>query len=1747
MRHFLTISMLVFCLAVLLPVAASAEETGTVLFSDDFDSYGPDDDPKEHGWRLFGNNIDVDQGGGVGGGNAAKVTYDHAGTSGYWMRKFINDADTRQVYVRFDYKMDEKPIGGNKFLKIFGLRDQDPETPEDGYANTTFGIYYHNGLFEHVNYGNGSELLNDANAYVRYNGAKTDSQVQLLQYSDYWDGADGEWHTYEAFVRFNSDGQRDGEIIVWNDGEIKVHAVNVKNRHDSNPLKINSVDFANYTNHNEHTWHLWYDNIVIADDYRGLASVEPTGNPVPVASFDYTPAMPIEPDTPITFTDTSSEGDANLVAWQWDFGDGSTSTDQNPVHAYTEEGDYTVTLTVTDADGVSSNAVTRVIRIEHEDPSGSTTWYTDDFELGELAPASDWFTWGPSASTSVVSNFARTGQHSLQFAYTGNGTPTTTTAGQNFAFSSPQDEVWVEYWIYFPDGTEAEDLGPRYVHRYPGVNQNQHRIFELTGPDSNLFAYGVRAATNVSLDGDNKYFTYWTQPDGSSRSGQGTEPIQPALSDAWRGKWTQFRMHYKLSDQPNSSMMRMWVDGELAMDNTNMNVGYPDPGQMPFVQGTLMGTAINGFPEDTNAYIDDFSMYIEDPMWGTEEENEAPTASFTRIPGGSVDTTTELTFTDTSMDNGGQVTAWSWEFGDGATSTEQHPTHTFNAAGMYTVSLVVTDDTGLSSEAYTQDVQVTAPVDPALIVNECAVPQAGWIYCDDFEVVDMSDYYDYYNHFGRFQERTAGFGRGMADSRGLMSWYGHYLTDPISGEYMTWAKLAFGDTPDETAYQPEGDLDEPYRELYWRFYVKNNTGQVDEESGEVVLAEIPTGPLANVYGMGDADTPFMKVELAYPDETGELEAKLYGGAFDPNGEPTGLAAAPLAELRGDKPVMLPAPMGSGPWHRIEMRVKLNDPGQANGAYGLWVDGELELSADDLDWVGSYDDYGINVVELLQDNNDPSWVGESSENRVIDNMILSEQPIGPAGIVPQNNANLSALTQSAGKLTPAFRVEELQYTLTLPHGYSGEVSVTPELADEHAALKVNGLVHADGAPVVFSGANLELEVTAPDGETTKVYTVTKAYAEPHLVNECDNPQSAWLFCDDFEVDRMDQYFERTSQNQFYRDGVSGLSGSSGMKAEFRAADGEQHDTGAIKLALGRTPHAYMDPVAAEGEDLRELYARFYVKNQEGWTGGGGDKLARMSAMQTPAWAQSMIAHVWSGSNSDKLVLAPASGTDAAGNLVSTKWNDFPNLRWLEGGGGSDLPMFSEAYVGEWYAVEMHVKLNDSGQSNGVFEMWIDDELQVSVTNLNWIGDYEIGPDAGYGLNWFALENYWNDGTPVDQERYFDNLVISREKIGLAVAEDDGEEPEKTVINIEGTEAVYVPGDSVALQVNAEYVEAPFTAADVIVNYDPDVLAFATQLDGDAVWLDDSAITLHRDGMAMAHAVKEQEGHIRVLLISAGDSHAVEASGPLFTLHGQVSEDAVVGESDTALIHLEVSASGEMLALDTSEAVHAFVVRAADNAALATRIAQAQALHDAAEEGEEPGQYPAGAKATLLAKITAAESVSNNLNANEQAITAAVNNLEADMIAFEESRIPVVQADRTALQATVNQVQGVLDRAVEGDRIGQYEIGAKEELQSVHTAAQDVLDQVSATQAQVDQATAELQAALAAFESRIVTLVPGATKITIADLSIIADFFGATSSDSNWSEIEKADLFGEGEITIQVLAAVAQMILSDWMLE
>ncbi len=160
-------------------------------------------------------------------------------------------------------------------------------------------------------------------------------------------------------------------------------------------------------------------------------------------------------------------------------------------------------------------------------------------------------------------------------------------------------------------------------------------------------------------------------------------------------------------------------------------------------------------PNPSHAYIDartyDVSLTVTGPD-GSDTETKsrfiqlftpsAPNADFTREPI-SINSPMTVQFTDTSTcpasllnySNGaiyttsiesasyGGITTWTWDFGDGTTSDERNPAHTYQNTGSYTVKLTVFGPKGKDSKTMTDYIQLTMPSVP--IANFTAKPRSG--------------------------------------------------------------------------------------------------------------------------------------------------------------------------------------------------------------------------------------------------------------------------------------------------------------------------------------------------------------------------------------------------------------------------------------------------------------------------------------------------------------------------------------------------------------------------------------------------------------------------------------------------------------------------------------------------------------------------------------------------------------------------------------------------------------------------------------------------------------------------------------------------------------------------------------------------------------------------------------------------------------------------------------------------------------
>ena len=76
------------------------------------------------------------------------------------------------------------------------------------------------------------------------------------------------------------------------------------------------------------------------------------------------------------------QSQGEITSWKWDFGDGTTSTEQNPTHQYKDrpgrEGVYTVILNVTGPDGTSRMAKVWDVHVRGSDPKPAAVTRADE-------------------------------------------------------------------------------------------------------------------------------------------------------------------------------------------------------------------------------------------------------------------------------------------------------------------------------------------------------------------------------------------------------------------------------------------------------------------------------------------------------------------------------------------------------------------------------------------------------------------------------------------------------------------------------------------------------------------------------------------------------------------------------------------------------------------------------------------------------------------------------------------------------------------------------------------------------------------------------------------------------------------------------------------------------------------------------------------------------------------------------------------------------------------------------------------------------------------------------------------------------------------------------------------------------------------------------------------------------------------------------------------------------------------------
>ncbi len=165
-----------------------------------------------------------------------------------------------------------------------------------------------------------------------------------------------------------------------------------------------------------------------------------------------------------------------------------------------------------------------------------------------------------------------------------------------------------------------------------------------------------------------------------------------------------------------TSMASPFVAGAVARYIAESGAPTHNRADVEAIKAAIIGA---GVPQDSSCGFTDVDsspeplLFVNGPLFGGDGScedgsmvNAPPVADFSFE---CHDLTCD--FTDTSTDSDGTIVSHSWDFGDGADSAEQSPTHTYQEPGTYNVSLTVSDDAGASSMSSRQ-VEVTDATQP---------------------------------------------------------------------------------------------------------------------------------------------------------------------------------------------------------------------------------------------------------------------------------------------------------------------------------------------------------------------------------------------------------------------------------------------------------------------------------------------------------------------------------------------------------------------------------------------------------------------------------------------------------------------------------------------------------------------------------------------------------------------------------------------------------------------------------------------------------------------------------------------------------------------------------------------------------------------------------------------------------------------------------------------------------------------------
>ena len=347
----------------------------------------------------------------------------------------------------------------------------------------------------------------------------------------------------------------------------------------------------------------------------------------------------------VSFTDHSTSGP---TSWFWDFGDGNTSTLQNPNHTYTSNGSYDVKLVVSNANGSDSliNAAFITVNLPAAPSAG----------LNTAVCSGNTQTLNASGNGALVWYDAQSGGTQLD---TGS------------VFTTPSLNASTTYWV-------ESQLSSPSIHGGP--------------VDSALGIGSFYTATFYRCI----YFDCSTPATLVSIKVYANQAITKTFTLIQNGTTLQ-----TITANIPAGMSRVTLNWPIT-PGTTYELGCAAPsGLYRSSGGATFPYNVGGYLSETGTNATNNATYY---YFFYDWEVQGPSCTSARTPvdalvDQSVAAFTSAVNSDTVdfTDQSVNATSWAWDFGDGSTSTAASPQHVYTADGTYNVCLTTTSALGCTS------------------------------------------------------------------------------------------------------------------------------------------------------------------------------------------------------------------------------------------------------------------------------------------------------------------------------------------------------------------------------------------------------------------------------------------------------------------------------------------------------------------------------------------------------------------------------------------------------------------------------------------------------------------------------------------------------------------------------------------------------------------------------------------------------------------------------------------------------------------------------------------------------------------------------------------------------------------------------------------------------------------------------------------------------------------------------------------